>query len=109
MGTRGKLATFALAGALALGVAIAPAAPASALGNCTLAQWSKFAQVKCTSSGGQKQVRAAIVCTKWYTGSYGYTRYGAWVGVNQTSQAACGWDEQPKLQGSRVMHWYEGR
>lgn len=108
-GIRGKLTTMAIAGALAIGFAIAPASPATALGNCTLAQWSKFAQVKCTSRGGHTQVRAAIVCTKWITGSYGHVRFGPWVGVNQTSQAACKWDETPKLQGSRVMHWHEGR
>ena len=95
--------------ALAAGLLSASAPNAAALSGCTLAQWSKFAQVKCTGSGGHTQVRAAIGCTKIITGGYVWTRYGSWVGQNQTSQAACNWDETPKVTNGRVWHWYEGR
>lgn len=92
---------------LGLTVASGVTSPASALSSCTLAQWQKFAQVKCTSGTGQ--VRAAIGCTKWWSGTYVWTRYGPWVGRNSTSQAKCGATETPRVTNGRVWHWYERR
>jgi hypothetical protein len=103
------LAAAALTLGLAGGILTITATPSDALSRCTLAQWQKFAQVKCVTSGGRTQVRAAIGCTKWWSGGYVWTRYGPWVGVNETSQAACAWDETPKVSNGRVWYWSESR
>jgi hypothetical protein len=84
------------------------ATPAQAISGCTIyTTTAKSAIVTC--SYGPGQVRAAIGCTKWYTGGYVWTRYGAWVGPNTPSQAQCRWDEQPKVTNGRIWHWYEQR
>lgn len=105
---KAKLGSVIAAILMSLGIiVVAPPSPAAALSTCTLAQWHKFAQVKCVSGTGQ--VRAAIGCTKWWSGGYVWTHYGPWVGRGSTSQAACSWSENPKMTNGRAWHWYEGR
>lgn len=105
---RKKMSSGIAALLLSFGIfAVVPAAPAAALSNCNLAQWHKFAQVKCTSGSGQ--VRAAIGCKKWWSGGYVWTRYGPWVGRGSSSLAQCRLSETPKVSHGRVWHWYESR
>lgn len=99
-----SMASFALIAGASLGLA----SPASALSGCTLGYTTNGgASAVCTSGTGE--IRAAIGCTKWITGTYVYTRYGAWVGRGQVSQARCQWGETPRVTNNRVWHWIEYR
>jgi hypothetical protein len=103
-----RLTAAAVGAATLVGAGVATAAPANAISGCSLyTTTAKSAIVTC--SYGPGEVRAAIGCTKWFTGTYVYTRYGPWVGPNQPSQAQCRWDEQPRVTNGRIWHWYEQR
>ena len=93
---------------LLAGASLSLASPALALSSCTIGvTTAKSANVICTQDTGQ--VWAAIGCTKWWSSSCVWVRYGAWVGRSQVSSARCKWDEQPRITNGRVWHWYEGR
>lgn len=99
-----SLASFALI----LGASLGLASPASALSGCTIG-YTTNGGASAVCSYGTGEIRAAIGCTKWITGSYVHTRYGLWVGRNQVSQAKCRWDETPKRTNNNVWHWIEYR
>lgn len=101
--TMKRMAAGAAGLALAAGLTLTAAAPAQALGRCNFAPnlTNKSAQVQCTEGGGSPYVRAAVGCTKWYTGGYAWTRYGPWVGQDGISVARCG-----ALEGLKYS-WFE--
>lgn len=88
MGISRKIASISASIALAAGLSVGIAGPASAVQNCfgSIASDGAY-RAQCSQS---QRTRAWVACKAVWSLGYTFTRDGAWVGPNQVSVARCG-------------------